>query len=53
MSALTPFPKLLLALVEGEPSNDIIGRRYERVLPVPVGDIAARSRDYEPSGKII
>lgn len=30
----------------GEPSNMRVGRRYARVFPVPVGEIAAMSRDY-------
>lgn len=36
-----------LALEAGDASAVKSGNRYERVFPVPVGEIAARSRDYE------
>jgi hypothetical protein len=41
-SALTPDEAFFAV---GEPSNAMMGKRYESVFPVPVGDIAARSRD--------
>jgi hypothetical protein len=43
--ALTPAPASLFALEEGAPREEIMGRRYESVFPVPVGEMAARSRD--------
>lgn len=46
--ARTPFPLSVEEDEEvemGDPSNMRIGRRYARVFPVPVGDIAAISRD--------
>jgi hypothetical protein len=45
MTARTPDPTSLFALDTGAPRAAMIGKRYDNVLPVPVGDIAARSRD--------
>jgi hypothetical protein len=45
-TALIPEPASLLVLDEGDPRAARMGIRYESVFPVPVGDIAARSRDY-------
>jgi len=46
MMARAPEPKSLFPFEFGEPRAIIVGRRYERVFPVPVGEIAAKSRFY-------
>lgn len=45
MMARTPEPKSFFPEF-GESRAIIVGRRYESVFPVPVGEIAARSRFY-------
>jgi hypothetical protein len=40
-------PAFALVLAAGATSFAKIGRRYARVFPVPVGEIATRSRPYE------
>lgn len=44
ITALTPRPPSFFILDIGEPRADMMGVRYARVLPVPVGEMAARSR---------
>lgn len=44
MTARTPEPTSFFPFEFGDPRPIIVGRRYESVLPVPVGEIAARSR---------
>lgn len=44
MTARTPEPKSFPEF--GESRAIIVGRRYESVFPVPVGEMAARSRFY-------
>lgn len=44
--ARTPEPKPSFHFEFGESRAIIVGRRYERVFPVPVGEMAARSRPY-------
>ena len=44
MTARVPEPKSFFPFEFGEPRAIIVGRRYERVFPVPVGEMAARSR---------
>ena len=45
MTARTPEPKSFFPEF-GESRAIIVGRRYESVFPVPVGEMAARSRFY-------
>lgn len=44
MTARVPEPKSFFPFEFGESRAINVGRRYERVLPVPVGEMAARSR---------
>lgn len=44
MTARTPEPESFFPLEFGESREIIMGSRYERVFPVPVGEMAARSR---------
>ena len=46
MTARAPEPKSFFPFEFGESRAIIVGRRYEMVFPVPVGEIAARSRPY-------
>ena len=44
--ALTPVPTSTLELAAGVPNDERIGNKYANVFPVPVGEIAARSRPF-------
>ena len=46
MTARAPEPKSFFPFELGASRAIIVGRRYERVFPVPVGEMAARSRLY-------
>ena len=46
MRARAPEPKSFFPFEFGESRAIIVGRRYERVFPVPVGEMTARSRFY-------
>jgi hypothetical protein len=41
-----PFPALVVEFDIGALSKDMTGKRYDNVFPVPVGDMAAKSRDF-------
>lgn len=47
ITARTPVPSCVSLLLIGAPSEERTGNRYESVFPVPVGEIAARSRFYD------
>jgi len=44
MTARAPEPKSFFPFEFGESRAIIVGRRYERVFPVPVGEMTAKSR---------
>ena len=46
MTARTPEPKSFFPFEFGASRAITVGRRYESVFPVPVGEMAARSRFY-------
>lgn len=46
MTARAPEPTSFFPFEFGDFRAIIVGRRYERVFPVPVGEMAARSRFY-------
>ena len=46
MMARAPEPKPFFPFEFGESRATNVGRTYERVFPVPVGEMAARSRFY-------
>lgn len=46
MIALTPVREASLILEMGDLSNAMMGNKYAKVFPVPVGEMAAKSRPY-------